>query len=378
MSKKEKIHSLILIFAFLDLLIFPRVLFGLIFPLSLPLVVLAMVYRFNFRHLITSTLLLVVMFVSILNGVLFNSESQIEANIFRAFQLFAMLLYAQIIIYSDDIFRYIIIVLNIFFCYIGILLILFLANPELYSGVIRALYPEALSYIDLNIQMLRFAYSFSDPNAAGYLITIAFYLYILIGRHNKIFPIIATIAIVSILATQSRGAYICASIAVIRYMYLSMFGANKSSLKFFLLLGMIALSLVIFSDIIIDFVYLSELRTESEDEIGGGRLGKYEYFLNNFNIYPFGSGYNLAIDGVEFRPHSDIIRLNLAYGFFALPILVFILFPRNIDQLIFITILLVPLSVNSIIDDYRLFSLAIIIFGILKPVIRKYKLQRRI
>lgn len=375
MNKKEKIHSLVLVFSFLDLLILPRVLFGLIFPLSLPLVILAMAYRFNFRHLTISTLFLVVMFVSILNGVLFNSENQIEANIFRAFQLFVMLLYAQLFVHSYDIFCYIRMVLNVFFCYIGILLVLFIANPELYTVIISILYPEALSYFDLNMEMLRFAYSFSDPNSAGYLIAIALYLYILIGRHNKIFPFIAAIAIGSIFATQSRGAYICASIAVIRYIYLSLFVENKLSLKFFVLIGLIALSLVIFSDTISDFVYFSELRIDSEDEIGGGRLGKYDYFLNNFNIYPFGVGYNLAISGVEFRPHSDIIRLNLAYGVFALPLLGFFLYPRNTNQFIFILILLVPFSVNSIIDDYRLFSLAVITFGVLKSVGQKCKLD---
>jgi hypothetical protein len=109
-------------------------------------------------------------------------------------------------------------------------------------------------------------------------------------------------------------------------------------------------------------------RFEQEQDLGGGRSGKYHYFVENFNFLPIGSGYHLRQNGEEFRPHSDLIRINLSYGVLALPLLLYFVFPRRKSQALLFVVFLVPFLINTVIDDYRLFGMYLLLFGILGRV----------
>jgi hypothetical protein len=247
--------------------------------------------------------------------------------------------------------------------------------PEFYFNTISYFYPETVEYLLWNIQSLRFPYIFSDPNSAAYLISIITFLYIQLESNWSFLVFSLLISVVSVILTQSRGGLICEAIIFLFFIF-----SNLSPKKILGIALIIILILFAFwylmGDFISDFYEVSLSRIDSEDgDVGGGRVGKYFYFIKNINFYPFGFGYTLFREGIEFRPHSDLIRLNLSYGIFSIP-LFFYLFPnKSKSQITFLFIILIPFLINSLIDDFRLLGLAILV-SIVISQLDKLKINR--
>jgi hypothetical protein len=137
-------------------------------------------------------------------------------------------------------------------------------------------------------------------------------------------------------------------------------------LRFIAFIGLLVGALATFYSEEITTAYaVFEGRFDQEGDVGGGRADKYAYFLQNLNVLPFGPGYHLQRSGAEFRPHSDLIRLNLAYGILALPLILYFVLPRRRSQVLLFAVFLVPFLINTVIDDYRLFPMYLLLFALL-------------
>jgi hypothetical protein len=127
---------------------------------------------------------------------------------------------------------------------------------------------------------------------------------------------------------------------------------------------------------------LLQSRVDEEESlglgIGGGRIDKYTFFMKNINLLPVGVGYSLQQGGSEFRPHSDLIRINLSYGTLIFVPFLKLVFPKSKSLLPLFLAFCIPFLVNSIIDDYKLFPLYLYSCGFLLAVVRiEDRLEKR-
>lgn len=119
-----------------------------------------------------------------------------------------------------------------------------------------------------------------------------------------------------------------------------------------------------------DYIRGSLLRIFSND--GGTRFIKYNQLFSDRLPYLWGEGYVIVRNGFWFRPHSDLLRFLYGYGIITL--VTFILYFRKVFNLknIFVFIpAIVAFQSNSLIDDPKLLSIFLIIFGF--TVIKKNK-----
>lgn len=368
--KQSDFSSFIQVFVLVDLLFFPRLLFAFGVPVSLFVIFFSFLYRpIPSRPLLVSMVLMVLMLGSVLFGLAIGNNFTPEESLKRAIQLFTILLYSFIRFDAEKVQSQFVMTLRFFYFWVFGIMLLFFLHPEIYHRVAFVIYPESLDQLENNINILRFGYFFSDPNSAAYLICFTLVGYLFFERNLKWGMVCSIMAIVIILSTQSRGSFI--AITFIFLFYIFNLKAAQIYRKFLAILGLCLVfwMLIYFlNDEVLQFYSIFEDRFDQEVDIGGGRLGKYMDFLENFNIMPIGSGYHLFKDGVEFRPHSDLIRINMSYGLFALPLLFYFVFPRRNSQLLLFVVFMVPFMINTVIDDYRLFGMYILLFGVLGSV----------
>jgi hypothetical protein len=356
-------------FVLVDLLFFPRLLFAFGIPSSMLIVVFSLLYRpLSLSRMLWALLLFTIMLASVTYGAVTGQNLVPEESLKRAIQLFSILLYSFFRLDTETIRSVLVKVLRCFYVWTFCTMLFFFLQPDIYKQVIAAIYPETLDQLENTIEILRFSYFYSDPNSAAYLICFTLVAYLFLERKLSWGIICSTMAIVTILATQSRGAYFAAA-AIILYFSVSLRAPQHKRL---LVIGgscLVLWSLAFFYSEEIEMAYsIFDSRFEQEQDLGGGRSGKYHYFVENFNFLPIGSGYHLRQNGEEFRPHSDLIRINLSYGVLALPLLLYFVFPRRKSQALLFVVFLVPFLINTVIDDYRLFGMYLLLFGILGRV----------
>ena len=359
-----KLSTYLAAFAFFDLLILPRVNFSVLLPISLIFVLIYTPIKFNKKKGVVIFIISLIIILSIIFGTIFQEKSNLIKNIQRGFQLLIILSYSQLKIDFDIIKSIILKILRIYFVWLLILIIIFFYSNNIYSSLISVLYPDASEFLEWNITTLRFGYAFSDPNSAAYLTVMALLLYIIIEKNKYFLSISFFIASLAILLTQSRGGLICLLIVFV-YNLIKVKNIKLKIIFITVLLLLLFSGIYLYGEYINEFIEITKSRTEQEDSIGGGRLEKYIYFINNINFLPFGVGYDLYKDGVEFRPHSDLIRLNLSYGILSIPLILYFFIPQSKDQWIFLLIISIPILINSLIDDYRLFGLALLIYSLM-------------
>ena len=360
----KNIGSYIFVFSLLDLLIFPRVLFSLLLPVSLIFTICNLPFRMKKKELFVLVLFFLIMLTSILCGLILGYKTDTLKNVQRAIQLSSVLLYAQLFIDFELVQIPIRKVLRLYFLWLFILISLFFFFKDTYVSLISTLYPETLEYLDWNMQTLRMGYAFSDPNSFAYLTCMAIFLMAITEKNKTILNLVWLIAILAVLLSQSRGGLICIVILFFYFVIAVQKLSNTIVLISILFIATLSI-LVMYQEQIEVFSELAFSRLESEESVGGGRADKYKYFFKNFNFLPFGVGYELVKDGVEFRPHSDLIRLGLSYGIFSFPLFYYFIRPRVKEQKLLLLIVIIPFLINSLIDDYRLVGLAILIFNLL-------------
>jgi hypothetical protein len=356
-----------------DLLFLPRLLpiFGI--PASL-LIVFAYIYKNGLSR--TKLLMIIgltlIGFISVLNGIFVKDILMYTEDIKRVFQLATTLLFGALLLQVNDRNLWsMLIILRIFFVWVFLSSLIFLIAPELYVSINTIMYPEATPTLEENINAYRFNYFFSDPNSAAYFLCFALCLYI--KCEENIFALIFTLIItcIVILLTQSRGGYI-GFICIFIYLIMKN-GVFKNKL---ILLGVLIIVLPIiyltFFDFFWDLFKLYELRVATEEALGtglgGGRFEKYDYFISNINLLPFGVGYSLFRDGFEFRPHSDLIRINFSYGYVWFAAFLFFIIPRRKSSFLLFVVFCIPFLINTVIDDYKLFPLYLIILNLLQSI----------
>lgn len=304
--------------------------------------------------------------LSIINGLLYKGDYYIIEDLKRVLQLITILLYSIIFINKD---KLIVNIFRIFYLWVFTLVLFFYAYPDLYKLISNFLYPEMLDTFEGNVLDYRFNYFYSDPNTCGYFICLTLFLYYSIEKNNTIFFFCSVLASIVILTTQSRGAYIGLSFIFIFIFIKSQISLLKKIIITSVIIAFIFAITGIFENFYNSIYRIFEIRMEAEKTLGqglgGGRIGKYEYFINNINLWPIGVGYSLLRDGVDFRPHSDLIRLNLSYGIFSIPLFLYFVFPREKSQITLFIIFLIPFLINSIVDDYKLFPFYLIAYNIL-------------
>ena len=361
-----RITSLIAVVSLFDLLIMPKLNVGILLPSSLFLVLfivpLNRVKKDKYYILLS---IFLIISLSIFAGFVVNDNSSSTVNILRGLQFILVLFYSIDFIEYNFIEYYLRIVLKLFFVWILFFLILFFTNPFTYYTLSSLLYPDTIEYLDYNIATLRWCYAFSDPNSAAYIISAALFLYVVIERNYKLVTLGMLIGVIAILFTQSRGGLVCLLLVII-YLFNNL-KKFKYKLGFiFITVVIVIISFSYFDDYILDFNEVAMSRLDQEDDVGSGRMSKYLYFLSNFNVFPVGMGYTLFKDGYEFRPHSDLIRMNLSYGIFMIPLFFYFFLPRVKCEVYFLLLILVPLGVNTLIDDFRLFGVALLVFSFLR------------
>ncbi|PSU61817.1 O-antigen ligase family protein [Photobacterium phosphoreum] len=148
--------------------------------------------------------------------------------------------------------------------------------------------------------------------------------------------------------------------------------------KYFYVIPLILVPIVIYYimqlDDVMNIFKMLESRGDNESSLGGGRYYKYIYMLDNFNFKPFGIGYNITVNDVIFKPHSDFIMLVLSYGIIVLVIFFYMICPRIKEQAYLFIPFIFGFLINSILDEYRLICVFFILTGLLYE---NYKVQKR-
>jgi hypothetical protein len=368
-AQNSLISNALPVIILVDLLFFPRLLFAFGVPLSL-LVILFGLSNCSLqpRKIMFGIFLLSVMVASVLYGAISGHNLVVEDGLKRAFQLFAILLYSCLRFDAEKVRPNVVAVLRFFYVWTFLAMLMFFYQPGFYLVTVATIYPESLDQLENTLDILRFAYFFSDPNSAAYLICFTLSAYLCLERELHWKLLCASLATITILMTQSRGGYVATAFVLVYFGVSSGVFRLKELVTLvgaFLALGATAYA---YSEHFEEAYSVFESRFEQEQDLGGGRAGKYEYFLENINIKPVGVGYYLKRDGVEFRPHSDLIRSNLSYGILALPLLVYFVFPRRRSQVPLFGVFLIPFLINTVIDDFRLFGIYLLLFGLLSHV----------
>lgn len=368
-AKRSDLIVFIQAFVLVDLLFFPRLIFLFGVPISLFIILMGLFTQpIPSKRLLVTMLLLVLMLGSVLYGATIGQNLVPEESLKRAIQLFTILLYSFFRIDAENYRLILVKILRCFYFWTFGAMLLFFSHPDIYQQVLGTIYPESLDQLENNLDIFRFAYFFSDPNSAAYLICFTFVGYLFFEHNLKWGIVCSTMAIIITLATQSRGAYIAVTL-ILLYVSFSLKSTRHKSFLVIVSSCLVMWTLIsLYSEEIKQVYSIFEARFDQEEDLGGGRSSKYMYFLENFNFMPIGSGYHLQKEGAEFRPHSDLIRMNLSYGFLALPLLLYFVLPRRKSQVLLFVIFLVPFLINTVIDDYRLFGIYLLLFGILGQV----------
>lgn len=364
-----------LLFLIIDLLILPKVFFST--PISILLLPLFIILHHNLSR--SNITVFALCFSIILTSVYYSAfifPENTSENLKRGLQLCFILL---ILFYdfNDNKVDFNVFIkrlkFSLFYFYLFILVVIFIFyfKSDLYVSFMTYFYSESTPMLITNLEYLRFAFHFTDPNSLGYMIVLvlSFLLSLKLSYREIIFFIVCSLVI--ILTTQSRGALVSFGLVILSYFLFFLENTKfKISLVFLLSLSCIVLY-VLFSEYLDAFFSLMQHRSEIEDSmgkgVGGGRIDSWLYFLNNFNLNPFfGVGYILQVDGKLYRPHSDFIRLNLSYGIMIYFLLGYVLRGFTKKHVMLFFAFLIPFFINTIIDDYRLFVLFIVFFNLIR------------
>ncbi len=347
-------------FLLIDMLFLPRISWPIWIPLSLIPALILQIDRKqlnNIGRLVFFLFFLVAMFMSLINS---SNSLFFNENVKRTFQL--ILTFSYVIPNTKLNLNILRIILYIFFVWIFFLFTMYWISPSTVSMNLIYFFPESQYIHESNLQSLRFSYIFADPNAAGYFFVMVFALYIGVVKKTTGLFFVSFSCVLAVFATQSRGA-ILSIIAVFLFYYVS--DAKKAIY--------ITISLLLAYFAIEKYTLLLDLILyRNEMDLGESRMEKYVYFINNMNYLPYGSGYWLTFpDGTEFRPHSDLIRMILSFGFVALSYVLWVMYPINKKQ----KILFIPAGtaflINALLFDFRMFGFYLFSLTILKQINKK-------
>lgn len=377
-------------FIFFDILFLPYAP-SFVIPISLiPMVMVSVFLKIKFHGLKYQLYLLLSLSVTLacLGSILNPSTSDwARDNFLRMAQFLTSGLYFFIIasLVKEYSLKLPIKIVYIFVTYQLIILALFIVDAPAVISSLRMFYGSGMvseSAFEFNS---RFAYMFQDPNTAAYFFLLAiapiFTPLLDLSRRVKfrrfLFLLYAIFALSYIGITQSFGATISLFIASLYFVW----HYSKSS-RLFPLNVVVNLSLILFLLTAVVFIAL-----DYNDRIttSGAILAKFDlsnqyvwdYILTGgkrfiiwsktFEYFGAGNGYgygfSLISDGVPWGPHSDWLHFFYAYGIVGLLCLTYFLFYRNSLSVFYLAPVLMAMTINSLINEQKLFVLYLIFLG---------------
>ncbi|WP_338778804.1 hypothetical protein [Metabacillus sp. FJAT-52054] len=234
-------------------------------------------------------------------------------------------------------------------------------------------------YATTNDYFFRYSYLWVDPNNAAYILVSVCIFLVFNEKLNSLTRLFIFLSIGLILITcMSTGAFLAMAIV----MLFSLFSAMRN-IKFNITFRKKDLFILLFSVFII-FILLLNINsllnfdmfnyslnrvTENNPE---SRESVYDDLLKTELIknVVIGDGYTLTKDGQIRRPHSDHFRIIYGYGFLAYFSLLLLLFRKRkgskFSKHIFIIPAFICFSINSIVDEQKIFIIYLILLAYLE------------
>lgn len=377
----NRASTLYLLFLIFDLLVLPKFLVSTPLSFFLAPFFFLLIPTVRYSHLVVYVAFVFVLLASVLFGSIHYPDNFSE-NIKRAIQLalvFLLFLYS----YDKVDLYYLLLwlrkILIFYYALVLLFLVIFFFSIDSYSYFMKSFFPETLPMLSVNIEHQRFSFHFTDPNAMGYLISIILAFQLALRLPVREHVIYIAVALIIILATQSRGALLSYGLVTISYFMLILNWRSKLYLLFMLFLVCFFV-LFLFDSYVDLYINAMQVRTDAEASIGsglgGGRIDSWYYFFNNINYNPiWGQGYALERDGALYRPHSDFIRLNLSYGILVYFLIAIILREACARHIMLLFSFLVPFFINTIIDDYRLLGVFLVFYFFISLVNKRRQLS---
>lgn len=368
--------------ALLDVLFVPY--FPLvIMPYSLPLVtgVLLCTARLRWTREIGWWLVLAVcVFASAALSALYRDQVTFLENTKRSFQLMSTFVYYFY-------FRWLAArsrlrlsgILGAFLAVFCAWLVFWTLDPARTAGWLAVLYPTSAFSSEADVFFRRFPYAFTDPNTAAYFLLVAGGFLVAYARKLSVVQLllIGCAEVAAMIGTQSRGGMVALGVVLALALYYHR-GAVLTSPVRVVVVGMIAVALVVtgwiwLSAQVGDHTPIGQLLRLLTTRLsgdhgawqgGGGRTGKYEWVVTAHTLLPLGRGFLLLRDGSNFAPHSDHLRFLYSYGIVAWGIALGLLFRRVRGAYTFVVPAFVAFSINSLVDEQKLFALYLIALAV--------------
>jgi hypothetical protein len=168
------------------------------------------------------------------------------------------------------------------------------------------------------------------------------------------------------ITTRSRGVLISALLSLVVFLMARKdnFSSFKRGLLLFLPVLLLCFYMIAYNSNYLDkwgvFIDTYDQRMDTTN-IEDSRINKYiessTYYIPNF----FGRGYTLTMNGENFRPHSDHIRMLYSYGIIAYFAVILFLFNKVFTyKALFMIPALIAFSINSLIDDHKLLGIILV------------------
>ena len=381
---KNRLLLLIAVFVYIDLLFLPYFQ-AVIMPVSLPLVFGALLWfghlrirsRFFTPFLILSGLLM----TSYLIGLFVPQAAPYMAeNLKRVIQFltsFFYLFFFYRVAMTIAIEQYLKRIAVVFLIYFMILVLLFANDPDFVNSLMRDLYGRLVTDSEVARIHLRFAYLFSDPNTAGYFVSIAVLPWLMVFKKRLFKVVVITACIVAVVLVQSRGALLGLMFAILYWglpWHWFKYGVNRREFTsyfgisiFMVTIGVVALFYFFpnLNDIPLYDISINRV-TDSESYIkGGSRFEIWTKYVTILPVSPIGIGYMFDTEAGKFFPHSDFFRFFYSYGYIAAFVVTFWLAreTRHFPLLLFPALL--AFFVNTLIDEQKLFGLFLATLGVM-------------
>jgi hypothetical protein len=256
----------------------------------------------------------------------------------------------------------------------GIFAHFFILYPIDTLELIRYFYGRLVIDQSIVLTHFRFSFYFADPNTASYFYLIAISLLLVkLRRQQVVYTILVSISIVIIYISQSHGALAILPLVI----FFSYFKINKNMKIFDLRYQFFQFVLIIFISSALFLLYIYAFDSsivlqksyarlfDNNSYVGGGHRFKiWIQGLEFFNPLPIGRGYSLCcIDNDLYFPHTDILGILYRYGFIALVIMVIFFFGCLHVSLSLLLPAAAAFSINSLVDEQKLFSLFLVLLA---------------
>lgn len=382
---KSNVFELIAYFALFDLLFMPYMPLIMI-PISSPIIIVALLLWGKFRKgryfWLVICFIILALISSFISIFIVPPEYQMQ-NFKRVLQLFIVFSYYFYFRWVQDHINPNINYNRIIYAwlfYMLVLIVWFFIDPMSAYYIRDYIYTTSPPLIDYTIQVGRFCYLYTDPNTVGYLLLIVIcflmFCYQRVKHNQKIFLLI--MIGLTLIATQSKGVMVSIFFIVMFELiyFLRLKGVNilvsiKHHLGKVILMGLCLFLLIYFSSAfygtVADEVVNRSVERLQDFSYEGGRLSNYTYIYENGCKTGFvvGQGYTLLVDGDIFKPHSDHIRMICSYGLIAYLLILYFLFSKVFFRPSrFLIPAFMAFSVNSLIDETKLFSIVLIFLAI--------------